>query len=286
MKKSYTVRSSSARVRRTEKDTSNITSPTLKRSFEVEESDSTHSTSLSRRASNPVRSSSSSSTSSQRSYDTASRNSDYSNRSSPSESSNLRSPKTGMKRMEFTGSRNHETASSRRTEMSIEVSSKQIDNSPSAGIARFGLKRPEVSSRINPVDSSLSNSSTRRADLNTTRSVEPPAPPRRMDSHLSSGAPSRIPELLQKRSESHSPVVSPVETSFKRPDVPVFKQNDDVLENNNNHHHPPAPTAPLPSLTDPRVDRVHSPVSEQPPVRPLKNHKTQPRTVQIQISTV
>uniref|UniRef100_A0A8C6WTE2 Septin 9a n=1 Tax=Neogobius melanostomus TaxID=47308 RepID=A0A8C6WTE2_9GOBI len=196
----------------------------LKRSFEVEETDSSsHSTSLTRRSSNPVRSSSSSSTSSQRSYDTASRNSDHSNRSSPSESSNPRSPKSGMKRMEFTGGRNHDTAASRRAEMSIEVSSKQIDNSPSAGIARFGLKRPEVnlSSRINPVDSSLSNSANRRADLNTTRPLEPPAPPRRMDSHLTSGIPTRIPEFHQKRAESHSPVVSPVETTLKRPEPPV-----------------------------------------------------------------
>ncbi|XP_033826348.1 neuronal-specific septin-3-like isoform X4 [Periophthalmus magnuspinnatus] len=245
----------------------------LKRSFEVEESDSSsHGTSLIRRSSNPVRSSSSSSTSSQRSYDTASRNSDYSNRASPSESSNLRSPKTGMKRMEFTGGRNHDTASSRRTEMSIEVSSKQIDNSPSAGIARFGLKRPEVSlsSRINPADSSLSNSSSRRGDLSAARPLEPPAPPRRMDSHLSSGATSRIP-----RAESQSPVVSPVETAFKRPELPVFKQNDDMLENNN-HHHPPAPTAPLPSLVDTRGDRVHSPVSELPSVRPIERLEVTP----------
>ncbi|CAL1588452.1 unnamed protein product [Knipowitschia caucasica] len=249
----------------------------LKRSFEVEEGDSSpHGTSLTRRASNPVRSSSSSSTSSQRSYDTASRNSDYSNKSSPSESTNLRSPKTGMKRMEFTGGRNHDTASSRRAEMSIEVSSKQIDNSPSAGIARFGLKRPEVSlsSRINPVDTSLPNSSSRRGDLNTSRPLEPPAPPRRMDSHLSSGGSSRIPELIQRRAESQSPVVSPVESSFKRPEVPVFKQNDDVLEINN-HHHPPAPTTPLPSLVDPR-DRVHSPVPEQPAVRPIERPEVTP----------
>lgn len=246
----------------------------LKRSFEVEETDSsTHSTSLIRRSSNPVRSSSSSSTSSQRSYDTSSRNSDYSNRSSPSESSNPRSPKTGMKRMEFAGSRNHDTASSRRTEMSIEVSSKQIDNSPSAGIARFGLKRPEVSlsSRINSVDnsSSLSSSANRRVDLNSTRPHEPPAPPRRQDSQLTS--PSRIPELLQKRAESHSPVVSPVEMSSKRPEMPVFRQNDGALPSNavenNNNHPPPAPSAPLPSLNDPRVDRMQSPVSELPPAR-------------------
>ncbi|GAA6229578.1 neuronal-specific septin-3-like isoform X2 [Lates japonicus] len=118
----------------------------LKRSFEVEETDtSTHPSPLSRRTTNPLRSSTSS-TSSQRSYDLSSRNSDYSSsRSSPSESSNPRSPKTGMRRIELSGGRNPDIASSRRTEISIEVSSKQIDNSPSAGIARFGLKRPEVS---------------------------------------------------------------------------------------------------------------------------------------------
>uniref|UniRef100_A0A8C5GQE0 Septin-9-like n=1 Tax=Gouania willdenowi TaxID=441366 RepID=A0A8C5GQE0_GOUWI len=104
---------------------------------------SAHPSSLSRRTTVPLRTSTSS-TSSQRSYDLSSRNSDYSSRS-PSESSNPRSPKTGMRRIELSGGRNPDSASSRRTEMSIEVSSKQIDNSPSAGIARFGLRRPEVS---------------------------------------------------------------------------------------------------------------------------------------------
>ncbi|KAG7999705.1 Septin-9, partial [Nibea albiflora] len=99
----------------------------------------------------------------------------------PSESSNPRSPKTGMRRIELTGGRNPDTASSRRTEISIEVSSKQIDSSPSAGIARFGLKRPEVSlsSRSTPLDSSSnsissSSSANRRAELSMTRPSEPP----------------------------------------------------------------------------------------------------------------
>ncbi|KAE8283109.1 hypothetical protein D5F01_LYC18509 [Larimichthys crocea] len=189
-KSSYTARSASTRARRTEREGSGITSPTLKRSFEVEETDSsTHPSPLSRRTTNPLRSSTSS-TSSQRSYDLSSRNSDYSSsRSSPSESSNPRSPKTGMRRIELTGGRNPDTASSRRTEISIEVSSKQIDNSPSAGIARFGLKRPEVSlsSRSSPLDSSSnsissssSSSTNRRAELSMTRPSEPPAPPRRV----------------------------------------------------------------------------------------------------------
>nr|XP_043906047.1 neuronal-specific septin-3-like isoform X3 [Solea senegalensis] len=277
-KSSYTARSASARARRTEREGSGITSPTLKRSFEVEETDtSIHPSSLSRRTTNPLRSSTSS-TSSQRSYDLSSRNSDYSStRSSPSESSNPRSPKTGMRRIELSGGRNPDAASSRRTEISIEVSSKQIDNSPSAGIARFGLKRPEVSlgSRSTPLDSSTNSSSgsaNRRAELSMTRSHEPPAPPRRIDSQLASAPASRIPEPPQRRAEPPSPILSLAEGASRRSEMPVFRQPDSlvpgsVMENNNNHL-PPAPSAPLPSLAEPREERVQSPATEMPTARP------------------
>ncbi|KAM4530728.1 septin 9a isoform 1-T1 [Odontesthes bonariensis] len=278
MKKySYTARSASARTRRTEREGSGITSPTLKRSFEVEEADtSTHPSPLSRRTTSSLRSSTSS-TSSHRSYDMSSRNSDYSSsRSSASESSNLRSPKTGMRRIELSGGRNPDTASSRRTEMSIEVSSKQIDNSPSAGIARFGLKRPEVSlsSRSNNLDSSsnsISSTTNRRAELSMTRSQEPPAPPRRMDAQLSSAPVSRIPEPPQRRAEPPSPSLSPIEVVSRRPEMPVFRQQDGLVPGNaveNSNHPPPAPIAPLPSLAEPRVERVQSPVTEPPTTRP------------------
>ncbi|TNN69327.1 Septin-9 [Liparis tanakae] len=261
----------------------------LKRSFEVEETDpSTHSSPLTRRNTNPLRSSTSS-TSSQRSYDLSSRNSDYSSsRSSPSESSNPRSPKTGMRRIELSGARNPEAASSRRTEMSIEVSSKQIDNSTSAGIARFGLKRPEVSlsSRSTPLDSSststsssTSSSTNRRAELSVTRPHEPPAPPKRMDAQLSTPPISRIPEPPQRRAEPPSQITSPVEVTSMRPEMPVFRQPDGVVpssavENNNNttnNHPPPAPSAPLPSLSEPRVERMQSPVTEPPTARPTES---------------
>ncbi|KAM4530730.1 septin 9a isoform 3-T3 [Odontesthes bonariensis] len=249
----------------------------LKRSFEVEEADtSTHPSPLSRRTTSSLRSSTSS-TSSHRSYDMSSRNSDYSSsRSSASESSNLRSPKTGMRRIELSGGRNPDTASSRRTEMSIEVSSKQIDNSPSAGIARFGLKRPEVSlsSRSNNLDSSsnsISSTTNRRAELSMTRSQEPPAPPRRMDAQLSSAPVSRIPEPPQRRAEPPSPSLSPIEVVSRRPEMPVFRQQDGLVPGNaveNSNHPPPAPIAPLPSLAEPRVERVQSPVTEPPTTRP------------------
>lgn len=246
--------------------------PALKRSFEVEDTDaSTNPSSLSRRTSNPLRSSTSS-TSSQRSYDLSSRNSDYSSsRSAVSESSNLRSPKTGMRRIELSG-RNPDAASSRRTEMSIEVSSKQIDSSPSAGIARFGLKRPEVSlsSRSNALDGS-SNSVNRRAEFSTTRPQDPPAPPRRVDAQLSSTPVSRIPEPPQRRVEPTSPHLSPIDGFSRRSEMPVFRQQDSLVSGNaveNNHHTPPAPITPLPSLTEPQLEKVVSPVTEAPTTRP------------------
>ncbi|XP_040046489.2 septin-9 isoform X2 [Gasterosteus aculeatus] len=253
----------------------------LKRSFEVEEADSSATSSpLTRRNTNPLRSSSSSA-SSQRSYDLSSRNSDFSStRSSPSESSNPRSPKAGMRRVELPG-RNPDAASSRRTEMSIEVSSKQIDSSPSAGIARFGLKRPEVSlsNRSTHLDSSsnsVAGSANRRAELSATRPHDPPAPPKRVDAQLSSPPISRIPEPPQRRGEPASPSTGSVEGASRRPEMPVFRQPDGLvpsgaLEDDDDYHHnhpPPAPSAPPPSLAEPRVERMRSPVTEAPLARP------------------
>ncbi|XP_033998481.1 neuronal-specific septin-3-like isoform X3 [Trematomus bernacchii] len=280
----------------------------LKRSFEVEETESsTNPSPLTRRNTNPLRSSASS-TSSQRSYDQSFRSTEYSSpRSSPSETTNPRSPKTGMRRMELSGGRNPDTASSRRPEMSIEVSSKQIDNSPSAGIARFGLKRPEVSlsNRSILLDSSSNSTSTnRRAEISMTRQHEPPAPPKRTDSQMSSAPISRIPEPPQRRVELQSPVTSPMEAASRKPEMPVFRQSDGLVpssavENNNNNHPPPAPSAPLPSLAEPqververvekvkvekvekverveRVERVQSPVPEPPTARPTERPEVIP----------
>uniref|UniRef100_A0A1A7YWY2 Septin 9 n=1 Tax=Iconisemion striatum TaxID=60296 RepID=A0A1A7YWY2_9TELE len=253
----------------------------LKRSFEVEDSDtSTNPSPLSRRT-NPLRSSTSS-TSSQRSYDLSSRNSD--SRSTASESSNLRSPKTGMRRIELLGSRNSDSGSSRRTEMSIEVSSKQIDSSPSAGIARFGLKRPEVSlsSRSSALDgssNSISSTTNRRAELSMMKSQEPPAPPRRMDAPLSPTSVSRIPEPSQRRAEPPSPLLSPADGVSRRPEMPIFRQ-DSLMSGNaveNSNHPPPAPIAPLPSLTEPQQEKVVSSVLEMSTTRPTDRPEVFPR---------
>nr|XP_015801240.2 neuronal-specific septin-3 isoform X3 [Nothobranchius furzeri] len=255
----------------------------LKRSFEVEDSDTSTTPSPLSRRTNPLRSTTSS-TSSQRSYDLSSRNSD--SRSTASESSSLRSPKTGMRRIELLGSRNSDSGSSRRTEMSIEVSSKQIDSSPSAGIARFGLKRPEVSlsSRSSALDgssNSISSTTNRRAELSVTRSQEPPAPPRRMDAPLSPSSISRIPEPLQRRAEPPSSLLSPVDGVSRRPEMPIFRQQDSLMSGSaveNSIHPPPAPIASLPSLTEPQQEKVVSPVLELSTTRPADRPEVFPRT--------
>ncbi|XP_061830282.1 septin 9a isoform X2 [Nerophis lumbriciformis] len=269
------ARSASARTRRTERDGSSLVGPTLKRSFEVEDTDSsTHPSPLSRRTTNPLRSSVSSA-SSQRSYDLISRNSDYSSaKLSPSDSTNPRSPKTGMRRMELSGARNPDAASSRRTEISIEVSSKQIDNSPSAGIARFGLKRPEVGlgSRSTPPDgspNSISGSTNRRMELSVTRPNEPPAPPRRMDAQLSYAPVSRIPEPPQRRADLPP---SNLEVA-RRPEIPSFRQPDGMVPDaavEDINHPPSAPSAPLPSLAESRVEWVQPTVTETPTTKPTE----------------
>ncbi|KAM6957530.1 septin 9a isoform 2-T2 [Aplochiton taeniatus] len=250
----------------------------LKRSFEVEEADSsTNPSPLSRRTNNPLRSSTSSSISntSQRSFhELGSRNSEYSSRTSPSES-NPRSPKTSMRRMELSGGRALDSSSARRTEMNIEVSSKQVDSSPSAGIARFGLRRPEVqnvgSRNTTAIDGPLSGSTHRRAEISLSRATEPPAPPRRVDSQPSPT--SRIPEPPQRRAEPPSPRLSPVDGLSRRAELPVLRQMElaapvKVVESNS--HPPPVPTAPLPSLDEPRVERTRSPVTEAPAPRPAE----------------
>ncbi|KAF4092324.1 hypothetical protein AMELA_G00019480 [Ameiurus melas] len=156
----------------------------LKRSFEVEEVDSpTNPSLLSRRNVNPLRSSATS-----RFHELGSRNSENSSRhGSESSSSGQRSPKGSGRRME----------PSRRTEISIDISSKQVESLPSPGTNRFGLRRPEVSlhNRI------PEPSSPRRAEITLSRAQEPLAASRRAD--VTSSA-ARIPEPIPRKAESPS----------------------------------------------------------------------------------
>nr|ADI77429.1 sept9a_tv1 [Danio rerio] len=204
MKKTYSgiARSTSGRLRRPERG--EPTSPTasgaaLKRSFEVEEDTSTNPSPLSRRTTNPLRSSGTSSSS--RFHDLRSLNSEPMSRHASDSSSNQRSPKSSLRRVELSGGRVPETVS-RRTEISIDISSKQVDSSPSPGIARFGLKRPEVSLQSKATDAPLH----RRAEGNHSRAQEPQRraePP----SPLDISAPSRRAEMHVNRqlSDTQSP---------------------------------------------------------------------------------
>uniref|UniRef100_A0A8C1EX67 Septin 9a n=1 Tax=Cyprinus carpio carpio TaxID=630221 RepID=A0A8C1EX67_CYPCA len=186
----------------------------LKRSFEVEEDTSTNPSPLSRRTTNPLRSSASSTSS--RFHDMRSLNSESTSRHASDYSSNQCSPKSSLRRMELSRARIPETAS-RRTEISIDISSKQVDSSPSPGIARFGLKRPEVSLQSKATDGPLH----RRAEGNHSRPQEPPTPPRRADPTISA---SRIPEVSQRRAEPPSPLESSAPT--RRAEMHINRQLD------------------------------------------------------------
>uniref|UniRef100_A0A8C2I309 Septin 9a n=1 Tax=Cyprinus carpio TaxID=7962 RepID=A0A8C2I309_CYPCA len=186
----------------------------LKRSFEVEEDTSTNPSPLSRRTTNPLRSSASSTSS--RFHDMRSLNSESTSRHTSDSSSNQRSPKSSLRRVELLGGRVPENVS-RRTEISIDISSKQVDSSPSPGIARFGLKRPEVSLQSKVTDGPVH----RRAEGNHSRPQEPPTPPRRADPPISS---SRIPELSQRRAEPPSPLE--ISAPSRRAEVNMNRQLD------------------------------------------------------------
>uniref|UniRef100_A0AAR2INH1 Septin-type G domain-containing protein n=1 Tax=Pygocentrus nattereri TaxID=42514 RepID=A0AAR2INH1_PYGNA len=188
----------------------------LKRSFEVEEVDSpTNPSPLSRRTANPLRSSAGSASS--RFHDLASRNSDYASRhGSETLSSGQRSPKSSLRRAELTGARLPEAAS-RRTEISIDISSKQVDSSPSPGIARFGLKRPEVSLQSRTPELAAH----RRTEITLGRSQDAPASLRRADGPAPT---SRIPEPAQRKTEPPSPVdTSPM---TRRPENLAVRQTE------------------------------------------------------------
>ncbi|XP_039595354.1 neuronal-specific septin-3-like isoform X2 [Polypterus senegalus] len=138
----------------------------LKRSFEVEETDtSTHPSAPPRRMPHP-NFRSALSTSVQRSP-----NSDLSFK--PSEPSSQRSPKSSLKRVELTSPRLAEPVS-RRTEVSIDISTKPVETSTTS-ISRFGLRRPEVQTHRSPeVLQKRVEISTCKTGDSVLRRTEPP----------------------------------------------------------------------------------------------------------------
>ncbi|XP_063148911.1 septin-9 isoform X1 [Candoia aspera] len=228
-KSSYTgiSRASSGRLRRL----GDPTSPTLKRSFEVEEVDQpSNSSTPQRRTPNPlVRSTVSSST--QKFQDLGARNSETPSRHG--ESPAQRSPKSSLRRIEIPGPKHPEPVS-RRTEISIDISSKQVENSTS-GASRFGLKRTDVLGHKPP------ETAPRRTEISISKPQDQAV--RRME------VPSKIPEPTQRRVEATSPPLPDVATkrveiqvtkSSEAP-VPPIRQTENVELFSANQHLPPEP---------------------------------------------
>ncbi|KAJ8357614.1 hypothetical protein SKAU_G00204080 [Synaphobranchus kaupii] len=164
----------------------------LKRSFEVEEVDASAHPSLQTRRTTSLRTTFSGS--GHRFQDLGARNSDPAYRAAA-----LGEP-GGLRRTELAGSRFSEPVS-RRSEISIDISSKHVDTSASAGISRFGLKRPDILSHGRNLDSSL-----RRAEPALVRPQEPPPPPRRADPPAATPASlSRTSDLPQRKARPPSP---------------------------------------------------------------------------------
>ncbi|XP_039183960.1 septin-9 isoform X2 [Crotalus tigris] len=203
----------------------------LKRSFEVEEVDQpSNSSTPQRRTPNPlVRSTVSSST--QKFQDLGARNSETPSRHG--ESPAQRSPKSSLRRVEISGPKHPEPVS-RRTEISIDISSKQVENSTS-GASRFGLKRTDVLGH-KPLETP-----PRRTEISISKPQDQAL--RRME------VPSKIPEPTQRRVEATSPPLPDVATKrveiqvTKSSEVPVppIRQTENVEHFSTNQHLPPEP---------------------------------------------
>ncbi|KAM6469838.1 septin-9 isoform 2-T2 [Liasis olivaceus] len=203
----------------------------LKRSFEVEEVDQpSNSSTPQRRTPNPlVRSTVSSST--QKFQDLGARNSETPSRHG--ESPAQRSPKSSLRRVEISGPKHPEPVS-RRTEISIDISSKQVENSTS-GASRFGLKRTDVLGHKPP------ETAPRRTEISLSKPQDPAL--RRME------VPSKIPEPTQRKVEATSPPLLDVATKrveiqvTKSSEVPVppIRQTENVELFSTNQHLPPEP---------------------------------------------
>ncbi|XP_020641631.3 septin-9 isoform X2 [Pogona vitticeps] len=220
-------RTSSGRLRRL----GDPTSPTLKRSFEVEEVDQPPNSSTPQRRTPNTLVRSTVSSSAQKFQDLGTRTSE-----SPSRHVDppvQRSPKSSLRRVELSGPK-HPEGVSRRTEISIDISSKQVENSTS-GASRFGLKRADALGHKPP------ETTPRRTEMNIGKPQDQAL--RRMD------VPSKIPEPTQRRVEATSPPMPDVATRrveiqvTKSSEVPAppARQTEHVEAFPATHHLPPEP---------------------------------------------
>ncbi|XP_074081176.1 septin-9 isoform X1 [Macrotis lagotis] len=196
----------------------------LKRSFEVEEVETPNSTPPRRIQTPLLRTTVASST--QKFQDLGVKNSESSARhvDSPVQ----KSPKPSLRRIDLSGPKSEPV--SRRTEISIDISSKQVENSSGTGPSRFNLKRAEVLGHKTP------EPSPRRTELTVVKPQEPSL--RRMDAPVS-----KIPELPQRRPD---PFAVPLAESVpKRVEIQVTKTADasppPIRPMENSEHAPPSP---------------------------------------------
>ncbi|XP_027705848.1 septin-9 isoform X1 [Vombatus ursinus] len=198
--------------------------PALKRSFEVEEVETPNSTPPRRIQTPLLRTTVASST--QKFQDLGVKNSESSARhvDSPVQ----KSPKPSLRRIELSGPKSEPV--SRRTEISIDISSKQVENSSGTGPSRFSLKRAEVLGHKTP------EPSPRRTEITVVKPQEPSL--RRMDAPVS-----KIPELPQRRPDAFA--VPLAEAVPKRVEIQVTKTADasppPIRPVENSEHAPPSP---------------------------------------------
>ncbi|XP_036920494.1 septin-9 isoform X2 [Sturnira hondurensis] len=234
-KYSGVTRTSSGRLRKL----GDSTGPALKRSFEVEEVETPNSTPPRRVQTPLLRATVASST--QKFQDLGAKSSEPAARYVDSLSQ--RSPKAALRRVELSGPKTEPM--SRRTELSIDISSKQVENASAPGPSRFGLKRAETLGHKTP------EPTPRRTEITI---VKPPEPAhRRMETPAS-----KIPEV---------PIVPTTDAAPKRVEIQVPKSAEvpacpvpaQILENSE-----PTPMAQLQSRLEPKPQ---PPLVEAPPRR-------------------
>lgn len=120
---------------------------------------------------------------------------------------------------------------SRRSELCIDISSnhKSVENSPSQGISRFGLKRPEVLGHSKTPELAQKHTVTFSKPLETT----PASGPRATAPHASA----KLPETTFRRTEPPSPGEV---AGLRRPEINVIKAPDTKAQENHlhpQHHH-------------------------------------------------
>uniref|UniRef100_A0A8W4FF69 Septin 9 n=1 Tax=Sus scrofa TaxID=9823 RepID=A0A8W4FF69_PIG len=174
----------------------------LKRSFEVEEVETPNSTPPRRVQPPLLRATVASST--QKFQDLGVKNSEPTARHVDSLSQ--RSPKAALRRVELAGPKAEPV--SRRTEISIDISSKQVENAGPTGPSRFGLKRAEVLGHKTPeptprrTEISIAKpqeAAHRRVETPSSKTPEAPAAP------AADAAPKRVEIQVPKPAEAPSP---------------------------------------------------------------------------------